>query len=235
MANICSGNHGLRQYRKRCFASGKNYDLPSVHTHRPEHHAIVPCVLLTAFRNNGEHMDYDAVLSEICKEQSRFRAVPVVTGTAGAVAGAGRYFMSATGSSPLHKDACTFLKTSFPLFYLDWQMSAAAANEPSRIAIEDSFVHFYSQFCSANIPVVFYNVNTAKIIANASRKIVHTILNNRQGSDSMIPRNHCLVTRLPGYSPRSSHLTFLQFHETNILLFQNTPDLFSPLSDVKAP
>ena len=43
-------------------------DLPSVHMHGPEHHAIVPCVLLTAFRNNGEHMDYDAALSEICKK-----------------------------------------------------------------------------------------------------------------------------------------------------------------------
>lgn len=58
----------------------KIMDLPSVHMHGPEHHAIVPCVLLTAFRNNGEHMDYDAALSEICKERSRFRAVPVVTG-----------------------------------------------------------------------------------------------------------------------------------------------------------
>ena len=56
----------------------KIMDLPSVHMHGPEHHAIVPCVLLTAFRNNGEHMDYDAALS--VKEQSRFRAVPVVTG-----------------------------------------------------------------------------------------------------------------------------------------------------------
>lgn len=55
-------------------------DLPSVHMHGPEHHAIVPCVLLTAFRNNGEHMDYDAALSEICKERSRFPVVPAVTG-----------------------------------------------------------------------------------------------------------------------------------------------------------
>ena len=29
-------------------------DLPSVHMHGPEHHAIVPSVLLTALRNNGE-------------------------------------------------------------------------------------------------------------------------------------------------------------------------------------
>ena len=43
-------------------------DLPSVHMHGPEHHAIVPSVLLTALRNNGERMNYDTALSEICKK-----------------------------------------------------------------------------------------------------------------------------------------------------------------------
>ena len=43
----------------------KMMDAPFCHMHGPEHHAIVPCILLTAFRNNGEHMDYDAALSEI--------------------------------------------------------------------------------------------------------------------------------------------------------------------------
>ena len=38
-------------------------DLPSVHMHGPEHHAIVPSVLLTALRNNGERMNYDTALS----------------------------------------------------------------------------------------------------------------------------------------------------------------------------
>ena len=42
-------------------------DLPFVHMHGPEHHAIVPCVLVTALRNNGEKFDYDTALSEICK------------------------------------------------------------------------------------------------------------------------------------------------------------------------
>lgn len=55
-------------------------DLPSVHMHGPEHHAIVPSVLLTALRNNGERMNYDTALSEICKERGRFPVVPAVTG-----------------------------------------------------------------------------------------------------------------------------------------------------------
>ena len=53
-------------------------DLPSVHMHGPEHHAIVPSVLLTALRNNGERMNYDTALSEICK-----RAKQVPGGTCG--------------------------------------------------------------------------------------------------------------------------------------------------------
>ena len=68
----------------------KMMDAPFCHMHGPEHHAIVPCVLLTAFRNNGEHMDYDAALSEICK---RAKQVPGGTcgywGVCGAAAGAG--------------------------------------------------------------------------------------------------------------------------------------------------
>ena len=65
-------------------------DLPSVHMHGPEHHAIVPSVLLTALRNNGERMNYDTALSEICK---RAKQVPGGTcgywGVCGAAAGAG--------------------------------------------------------------------------------------------------------------------------------------------------
>ena len=99
----------------------KIMDLPSVHMHGPEHHAIVPCVLLTAFRNNGEHMDYDAALSEICK---RARQVP--GGTCG-------YFTKMHGR---------FLKNLFPLFYLDWQMlvDLAAANVPAELPLKKPFI-----------------------------------------------------------------------------------------------
>ena len=55
-------------------------DLPSVHMHGPEHHAIVPSVLLTALRNNGERMNYDTALSEICKRAKQVPVVPAVTG-----------------------------------------------------------------------------------------------------------------------------------------------------------
>ena len=133
----------------------KIMDLPSVHMHGPEHHAIVPCVLLTAFRNNGEHMDYDAALSEICK---RAKQVPGGTcgywGVCGAAAGAGIFMSVMTGSSPLHKDAWPFPQklVSIILSRLADVGGPRCCKRTSRIAIEEA-VHFYSQFCSVNIPL----------------------------------------------------------------------------------
>ena len=180
----------------------KIMDLPSVHMHGPEHHAIVPCVLLTAFRNNGEHMDYDAALSEICK---RAKQVPGGTcgywGVCGAAAGAGIFMSVMTGSSPLHKDAWPFPQklVSIILSRLADVGGPRCCKRTSRIAIEEA-VHFYSQFCS----------------------------------DSMIPQNHCLVTRLPGYSAPSSHFAFLQFHERISFSSKTLLIRSSPLSDVKS-
>lgn len=133
----------------------KIMDLPSVHMHGPEHHAIVPCVLLTAFRNNGEHMNYDAALSEICK---RAKQVPGGTcgywGVCGAAAGAGILMSVMTGSSPLHKDAWPFPQklVSIILSRLADVGGPRCCKRTSRIAIEEA-VHFYSQFCSVNIPL----------------------------------------------------------------------------------
>ena len=35
-------------------------NLPSVHMHGPEHHIIVPCVLLTAYKNCGGNIDLNS-------------------------------------------------------------------------------------------------------------------------------------------------------------------------------
>ena len=133
----------------------KMMDAPFCHMHGPEHHAIVPCVLLTAFRNNGEHMDYDAALSEICK---RAKQVPGGTcgywGVCGVAAGAGIFMSVMTGSSPLHKDAWPFPQklVSIILSRLADVGGPRCCKRTSRIAIEEA-VHFYSQFCSVNIPL----------------------------------------------------------------------------------
>lgn len=80
--------------------------LPQVHLHGPEHHAIVPCVLLTAFHNCGGGNDLKANLSTALK---RGRQVPGGScghwGVCGAAAGAGIYMSILTGSSPVNENA----------------------------------------------------------------------------------------------------------------------------------
>ena len=80
--------------------------LPRVHMHGPEHHAIVPCVLLTAYHNNGGELDLDKALSEALRRASQ---VPGGScgywGVCGAAAGAGIYMSVLLGSTPLHRDA----------------------------------------------------------------------------------------------------------------------------------
>mgnify|MGYP002869165356 CR=1 FL=1 len=64
--------------------------LPQVHMHGPEHHGIVPCVLLTAYRNNGGEVDLPSSLREAVR---RAKQVPGGTcgywGACGAAIGAG--------------------------------------------------------------------------------------------------------------------------------------------------
>ena len=83
--------------------------LPKVHMHGPEHHAIVPCVLLTAYRNNGGELELDKALREALRRASQ---VPGGTcgywGVCGAAAGAGIYMSVLLGSNPLHKEAWPF-------------------------------------------------------------------------------------------------------------------------------
>lgn len=80
--------------------------LPRVHMHGPEHHVIVPCVLLTAFHNCGGGNDLKADLSTAIK---RAKQVPGGAcgywGVCGAAAGAGIYMSVLTGSNPVNEAA----------------------------------------------------------------------------------------------------------------------------------
>ena len=80
--------------------------LPQVHMHGPEHHAIVPCVLLTAWHNCGGEGDLKTMLASAL---SRGRQVPGGAcgfwGVCGAAAGAGIYMSILLGSNPVHKEA----------------------------------------------------------------------------------------------------------------------------------
>ncbi len=76
--------------------------LKSVHLHGPEHHFLVPCVLLTAWRNCGGRLDLADALAEAVK---RGRQVPGGTcgyhGACGAAVGAGIFLSILLGASPL--------------------------------------------------------------------------------------------------------------------------------------
>lgn len=81
-------------------------NLESVHMHGPEHHSIVPCVLLTAYKNCGGNID---LLSAIETALIRGKQVPGgicgFWGTCGAAIGAGIYGSIVTNSSPLNKES----------------------------------------------------------------------------------------------------------------------------------
>ena len=81
-------------------------NLESVHMHGPEHHSIVPCVLLTAYKNSGGNID---LLPAIETTLIRGRQVPGgicgFWGTCGAAVGAGIYSSIVTNSSPLNKES----------------------------------------------------------------------------------------------------------------------------------
>lgn len=78
-------------------------NLKSVNMHGPEHHSIIPCVLLTAFKNSGGKID---LLSAIETALQRGKQAPGGTcgfwGTCGAAIGAGIYGSIVTESSPLN-------------------------------------------------------------------------------------------------------------------------------------
>jgi hypothetical protein len=78
------------------------FALRQVHMHGPEHHRIVPCALLAAYRNAGGELDLAQALDEALK---RGRSVPGGScgywGACGAAIGAGIFASLATGTTPL--------------------------------------------------------------------------------------------------------------------------------------
>ena len=80
--------------------------LQQVHMHGPEHHVIVPCVLLSAYRNNGGAIDLEKALREAVRRASQVPGgVCGYWGVCGAAAGAGIYMSILLGSNPVHTDA----------------------------------------------------------------------------------------------------------------------------------
>ncbi len=80
--------------------------LPQIHLHGPEHHSIVPCVLLTAFHRCGGLLSLEKSLLEAW---NRGKQIPGgacgFLGVCGAAAGAGIFASIVTGDTPLNAGA----------------------------------------------------------------------------------------------------------------------------------
>lgn len=73
-----------------------------VHLHGPEHHSIVPCVLLTAYRNCGGEIDLPSALREAWKRGQKMAGGSCgFLGVCGAAAGAGIFASIVSGATPL--------------------------------------------------------------------------------------------------------------------------------------
>lgn len=79
--------------------------MKQVHLHGPEHHSIVPCVLMTAFHNCGGEIEFEECLNEAWK---RGQKVPGgacgFLGVCGAAAGAGIFASILCDATPLTGD-----------------------------------------------------------------------------------------------------------------------------------
>jgi len=78
------------------------FRLSSVHMHGPEHHSIVPCVLVTVYHNCGGDIDFESCLEEAWKRgQKMIGGSCGYLGVCGAAAGAGIFASIVSGATPL--------------------------------------------------------------------------------------------------------------------------------------
>ena len=79
--------------------------LNGVHLHGPEHHSIVPCVLITAYHNCGGKLDFENSLMEAWKRGQKIPGGACgFLGVCGAASGAGIFASIVCGATPLTKD-----------------------------------------------------------------------------------------------------------------------------------
>ena len=79
--------------------------LDEVHMHGPEHHSIVPCVLLTAYKNCGGEIDFESSLEEAWNRGKKIAGGSCgFLGVCGAAAGAGIFASILCGATPLTKE-----------------------------------------------------------------------------------------------------------------------------------
>jgi len=131
------------------------FKLEDVHLHGPEHHGIVPCVLITAYHNCGGQIDYERCLLEAW---NRGRKIPGgacgFLGICGAAAGAGIFASIVSQATPL-----TGEQWPIPQRFTSACLEAIAAvggprccKRTSRIAIETAAAFSEKEF-GVSMPV----------------------------------------------------------------------------------
>ena len=81
------------------------FRMENVHLHGPEHHSIVPCVLITAYHNCGGELDFDKCLTEAWNRGKKLPGGACgFLGVCGAAAGAGIFASIVSGATPLTKE-----------------------------------------------------------------------------------------------------------------------------------
>ena len=84
----------------------KMMDMQFCHTHGPEHHIMVGCALLTAYRNAGGAIDLPAALKEMISRGSKVPGGACgFWGACGAAVSTGMFISIITGSTPLATEA----------------------------------------------------------------------------------------------------------------------------------
>ena len=117
------------------------FDDPKVYMHGPEHHTIVPFVLLTAYKNAGGDIDYSKAMAEAYQRSKKVPGgICGSWGVCGASVGAGIFASIATGSNPLNKDkwGIPMQLTSQILARLSQVGGPRCCKRTTRIAIEEA-------------------------------------------------------------------------------------------------
>ncbi len=128
---------------------------PAVHLHGPEHHIIVPCVLLTAYSQCQSDLDLAQSLGEAI---DRAKQVPGGVcgfwGCCGAAIGAGIYMSVLTGATPLKERewALANLLTSQCLEKISAAGGPRCCKRNARLAIQEA-VDFTREHLGVPMPI----------------------------------------------------------------------------------
>ena len=129
--------------------------LRGVHMHGPEHHSIVPCVMLAAYRNNGGKIDLDKALETAVLRGSQLPGgICGFWGACGAAVGAGIFVSIVSGATPLNPEVWSLpqLLTSSCLKRMAEIGGPRCCKRTSRIALEEA-AGFAKEHFDIEIPV----------------------------------------------------------------------------------